>query len=296
MAGLTLAQIAPSTYLIAAPANIGVYVRDNKAILIDSGNDKEAGRQILKLLHAQGWELELIVNTHSNADHIGGNAFLQSRTNCRIAATALEAAFINHPLLEASFLFGAFPHPGLRNKFLLAQESVVTDIIPSSGPILATGLLAVPLPGHYFAMVGVKTPDDVFFVADGVFPAAILEKYHLAFLYDLQGQLETLEMLMSASARLFVPGHGKPGENIAPLAEINLRKIEEIRGFLTGALEKPLIFEEILALVCFRFSLSLDANQYVLVGSTVRSYLAYLAAKDRLAVSFNAGKMYWQAR
>ena len=48
---LNLQKIASNTYLIPAPANIGVYVQDEQAILIDSGNDKEAGRQILKLLN-----------------------------------------------------------------------------------------------------------------------------------------------------------------------------------------------------------------------------------------------------
>jgi len=67
---LNLQKIASNTYLIPSPANIGLYVRDEQAILIDSGNDKEAGRQILKLLNEKNWKVKLIVNTHSNADHL----------------------------------------------------------------------------------------------------------------------------------------------------------------------------------------------------------------------------------
>ena len=91
MALLNLQKIAANTYLIPSPTNIGVYIQNEQAILIDSGNDKEAGRQILKLLKEKNWKVKLIINTHSNADHIGGNAFIQTNTNCRIAATRIEA-------------------------------------------------------------------------------------------------------------------------------------------------------------------------------------------------------------
>ncbi|MCK5675127.1 MAG: MBL fold metallo-hydrolase, partial [Spirochaetales bacterium] len=90
MPPLTLTRLSNSTYYIPSPANAGLFIQNNKAILIDSGNDKEAGRQILKLLKEQNLELSVIVNTHSHADHVGGNEFLQKRTNCRIAATAME--------------------------------------------------------------------------------------------------------------------------------------------------------------------------------------------------------------
>lgn len=46
MASLTLRHLAGNTWLIPAPAAIGVYVRDGRAVLIDSGNDEDAGRQI----------------------------------------------------------------------------------------------------------------------------------------------------------------------------------------------------------------------------------------------------------
>jgi len=109
MAALTMKQVAGNTYMIPSPANIGVWVSGDRATLVDAGNDEDAGRQILRLLGEQGLTLELIVCTHSNADHVGGNAFLQKRTACRIAATAVEAAYIGNPWLEPSLLYGAWP-------------------------------------------------------------------------------------------------------------------------------------------------------------------------------------------
>lgn len=53
-----LVQVAENTYYINAPSKIGVYrVSDDDVWLIDSGNDKDAGRKIQKILDAQGWKL-----------------------------------------------------------------------------------------------------------------------------------------------------------------------------------------------------------------------------------------------
>jgi glyoxylase-like metal-dependent hydrolase (beta-lactamase superfamily II) len=55
---------------------MGIYLCEgNEAILIDSGLDKDSGKKILKLLESRGFSLKFIINTHSNADHTGGNRF-----------------------------------------------------------------------------------------------------------------------------------------------------------------------------------------------------------------------------
>lgn len=294
MARLTIRQLAGNTWLIPAPANIGVYVNDNRVTLIDSGNDEEAGRQILKLLDEKGWSLELIVNTHSNADHIGGNAFLQKRTGCRIAATPLEAAFIAQPLLEPTVLYGGFPLPALRNKFLLAKPSTVTDLLAASGPILASGLEALPLPGHYLEMIGVRTPDGVLFLADSLFAEAILAKYPLFFLYDVQGHLETLDRLDSVAAGCYVPSHGEPTTDLAPLVAANRHRLATTLEFVRACCNTPVSWEEVLARVCTEYGIELNANQYVLVGSTIRSILAYLVTTGEVTTVFAAGTLQWQ--
>lgn len=76
-----LVQVAGNSYYIQSPAKIGlVRLNDTEVCLIDSGNDKETGRKVRQLLEANGWRLTAIYNTHSNADHIGGNKYLQGQT------------------------------------------------------------------------------------------------------------------------------------------------------------------------------------------------------------------------
>lgn len=126
---MELKKVGEKTYYIKNPVNIGVYkISENEVFLIDTGNDKEAGRKILKIIDAEGWKVTGIINTHSNADHIGGNKFIQDRTGCPVYSFGIEKSFIEFPILEPSFLYGGYPFKDLRNKTLLAKESKVSDV------------------------------------------------------------------------------------------------------------------------------------------------------------------------
>jgi glyoxylase-like metal-dependent hydrolase (beta-lactamase superfamily II) len=296
MSPLTLTRLSDSTYYFPSPANVGLFIQDNKAILIDSGNDKEAGRQILKILNENSWSLSLIVNTHSNADHIGGNEFLQKRTECRIAATAMEAALTEYPLLESTILNGGFPHKRLRNKFLLAKASKVTDIISSSGSILNTSLNAVSLPGHFLDMIAVQTPGSVLFTADSVISEQILSKYHIHFLYDVGSHFETLEMLRNREDNLYVPSHGKPAEQteFRALIDFNEHKIRENINVVLNSTSGEITSEEILAKVLTHYGIEINSNQYVLIFSTIRSILSYLLDEKLVDINYYSGQMLWR--
>ena len=96
-----LNQVSGNSYYIQSPAKIGlVRLNDTDVCLIDSGNDKEAGRKVRQLLDQNGWRLTAIYNTHSNADHIGGNQYLQNQTGCKVYAPGIECDLTRHPLLE----------------------------------------------------------------------------------------------------------------------------------------------------------------------------------------------------
>ena len=56
-----LVQISDKCYYINCTAKIGVYVADKEHVyLIDSGNDKDAGRKVRQILDRNGWHLTAI--------------------------------------------------------------------------------------------------------------------------------------------------------------------------------------------------------------------------------------------
>lgn len=285
-------QVTPGTFYMQSPAKVGlIRLNETDVCLVDAGSDKDAGRKIRQMLDARGWRLKAIYNTHSNADHIGGNRYLQTQTGCRVYAAGIERAFTMHPILEPSFLYGGYPPKELRHKFLLAQESDAEELTPSALP---QGWEMIPLSGHFFDMVGFRTPDDVVFLADCVSSHETLEKYQIGFVYDVAAYLDTLKRLEGLKARLFIPAHAEPTENIVPLAQENARKVLEIAGQMVELCKEPLCFEEILQRLFGLYNLTMTAEQYALVGSTVRSYLAWLKDINHLTFFFQDNRMLWR--
>ena len=287
-----LIPITETAFYIQSPAKIGlVKLGGADVCLIDSGNDKDAGRKVRQLLDAQGWTLTAIYNTHSNADHIGGNRYLQAQTKCRVFAPGIEQAFTQYPVLEPAFLYGGYPCKELRHKFLMAQESAAEPLTPE---VLPDGFELLPLPGHFFDMVGFRTPDNVVYLADCLSSRETLEKYQIGFIYDVAAYLDTLEKVKSLSARMFVPAHAPAAEEIAPLAQYNIDKVWEIAGRIVELCAEPLGFEDILQRLFAAYQLTMNFEQYVLVGSTVRSYLAWLSDAGTLCAAFSDNRLLWE--
>lgn len=287
-----LVQVAENTYYINSPSKIGVYrVSDDDVWLIDSGNDKDAGRKIQKILDAQGWKLTAIINTHSNADHDGGNTLLQNRLNCAVYSTPMENIVVENPILEPTFLYGGYPFKKLRSKFLMATPSKAQDIAEAKLP---EGMEYFRLPGHFWDMIGVKTPDDVYFLADCIFGESTVNKYHISFFYDLTAQFETLDMVEKLEGKLFIPAHAEPMEDIKPLVKLNRDKSLEILDVLLEICKEPMHFELVLKKVFEHYALTMDHAQYVLVGSTVRSYLAYLCDHGKVENYVEDNMLLWK--
>ena len=289
-----LIQVSENTYYIQSPAKIGLCrLNETDVCLIDSGNDKSAGRKVRQILDANGWKLVSIYNTHSHADHIGGNRYLQDQTHCAIFAPGIDCAYTRHPLLEPSLLYGGYPPQDLQHKFLMAQESDAEYLTQDSLP---EGFNLIPLPGHCFDMAGIRTPDDIVFLADCLSSRETLEKYQIGYIYNVAAYLETLEKVKGLTAKLFIPSHADAAQDIAPLAQYNIDKVMEIADKITQLCSQPRSFESILQSLFDQYDLAMTFEQHALVGSTVRSYLAWLKDTGRIEAEFDNNMCLFRSR
>ena len=173
----------------------------------------------------------------------------------------------------------------------MAQPSDVQEL---TADVLPAGFQVIPMPGHFFDMVGFRTPDDVVFLADCLSSRETLEKYRIGFIYDVAAYLKTLEMVKTLQAKVFIPAHADPTEDIVPLAQYNIDTVFEIAEKITDICREPINMEAILQRLFTEYGLTMTFEQHVLVGSTVRSYLSWLKDTGRLNAQFENNMLLWQ--
>jgi glyoxylase-like metal-dependent hydrolase (beta-lactamase superfamily II) len=288
-----LKQVGESTYYINCPSKIGVCVYDGgKACFVDSGMGDDHGRLALEIIRERGWTLEMIINTHSHADHVSGNEFLQRATGCQAYAAGADAAIIRHSILNTCLLYGGYPAEDMKDRLLYSGDSDVTELDDS---VLPPGIETTRLDGHSFAMTGVRSPDGVWFLADALASESMLEKYHIPFIRNVARHLETLSALEKLHGRLFIPSHVKPLDETGPLVRVNRDKIFEIAGKIRDICADPICFDDILKKLFDSYGLKMDIRQFMLTGSTIRSFLSYLADTGAVAFLASENTLLWKA-
>lgn len=294
MAIQILTQVKNHSWYVQAPTNIGVVETGDGAFMIDSGIDKTAASRIKKLIDEKGWAFKGVINTHSNADHIGGNHYLQSNFNCEIWAAPGEAIFVEDPRLEGNAVWGGDPFKDLHSRFFEAAPSRVTRIITAGEQIGPFSFIA--LPGHFFDHIGVITGDRVCYLGDSVFGDYVLNKHKIPFIHNVRDYKASLRKIRTIDVDYFVPGHGEVESDITSMVDKNIRRVDEVEETILSMLKESLGFEDVLKKTADHFELEMGYGPYTLVGSTIRSFLTYLSNDDKIEYFFEKNKMYWKAR
>lgn len=296
-------SLTPNVFHLQSGSNMGLVVRDGRALLIDTGLDGDSGRRALRVIEEHEVQLEAVIVTHAHADHFGGAHFLQQRLEVPLYAPDLEAAMMEHPIIEPLYLFaGAAPIEELRHKFTLAESCEVNrTVAPGPLRIGPFQVAIVPLPGHALNQIGVAIEDDgqhVLFCADAVFPEETIQKHKVLFCVDLDKTLETIKSLAGQPYNHFAPGHGPAygaGAAIEAICDANRDRLEEIRDVIYEALERPRETSALVQHVAEAFALKITrATAYFLTRTTVLAALSSLEAGGEAAAVTDANRLLWE--
>lgn len=290
-------QLTDCVYVLPGGTNIGVVIADDgRALLIDTGlNDTQARKALRFVREELDTDVRAIVNTHGHADHFGGNAWLVKRTNAEVYASDLEETTLRHPLMQSIMLYGgADPVDALRTSFLVANPSPVTGVVQSGiNTIAGITFEAVALGGHSINQLGYLI-DGIFFCADVVFPADILEKYPIPYLHGLTEHIASLAVAESISCDRVVPGHGPILDNIADLVVKNRQAIDVVITTLLEVIDRPMLADEICRAVFTRMNLQLaDPQAYYLLRPTISAYLAHLDRIGEIRLEMRDASVVW---
>jgi glyoxylase-like metal-dependent hydrolase (beta-lactamase superfamily II) len=297
-----LQPIAGRTSYIPGANNLGIVATgDGDAIAIDTGLDKDTGRLIRKALDEARLTLRAIISTHHHADHIGGNDYLlRNLPGVEVYAPRLEAALIEHPILEPIYLnMGAQPLAALRTKWLMARGTTVHHLIDGEQLMIAGVTFDVlALSGHSLNQIGVAI-DGVCFAADSFFGPTILQKHGVPYAHDVGEQLAALQRLAQRDDRYFLPGHGELTQRdaLADALAANADAITRSTQLVRAALAEP----GDLHAITRRVGRALDRTlpgipQYVIFASAIAAHLSYLEAQGLAEVALEDMGMIWRAR
>ncbi len=275
---MELLEVANNTYCLVGGSNVGLIVQERRAVAVDAGLDKDSAKEVTAALSSLGARLEAMVITHAHADHFGGASYLARQTGARVYASPLEAATVSNPILEPLSLFsGAAPPTELKHKFTLAKACAVDGTL-SVGNADLNGLSVdvLPLYGHAPGQIGLAYGDTLF-CADAFFPSEVLDKYKLPFYYDLDGALETLSGLAALPYSRFLPGHGRPLEDVSALISLNREALVRAREIILGLLCQPRQAQELLRDLAQELGIELrDVPGFYLLNTSVHACLSSL--------------------
>ena len=293
--GYKLVHVKGNTYYLDGAAKIGIIKNTNdpsRSIVVDTGLDDDAGRRLLKIMQENGMGVGTIINTHSHADHCGGNDIVKSRTGCAIYASPFDTGLIEYPELEPFYLYSAYPLKELNNKFLKAKGTKV-DCVLGDGKLDINGveLDIVPLHGHTPGMIGVATSDNVLFAGDSFFSGYILKKHGIPYFTGIGESISTLLNIKRMRYDYYVPSHGDALTSPEETLDANIKALEANMEYIADICSKALDREEIVAKLMGKYSISQNIPQYYLTVSTASAFLSHMTNEGMLTTLFEDNKL-----
>ncbi len=283
-------HIKGNTDYFEAYSNVGIYrLSENKVILIDSCDHKRIVKALNNSLNAENLSVESIICTHCHVDHICGNKTFSDKFGCKIYSTEKEKQFIVEPDLEATFYFAGIDTDKTRNPFFMVEPSYPETI---SADKLPEGFEIIPLPGHSFDMIGIRTPDDVVFLADSILSEKTWTEFKVPFFHDVNKSIETLKMIKELKAVLFVPSHNEPLENITALADYNIEKLTQLKETVYSLCD-GLGFDDLFCEFLKALSLTIRTEKYPNYAVMLRNILQSLVEEEKIRGILSDGKFIY---
>jgi glyoxylase-like metal-dependent hydrolase (beta-lactamase superfamily II) len=199
-----------------------LFIGREQTALVDSGYATHAPQTLQLVAHLlRGRPLDLLLNTHTHSDHVGGNAALQEAHGCRTIIPAAEAPAVRD-WDEDALSYRATGQQCPRFRF---------DATMAAGDVLILGDMAwqvLGAPGHDPHSLILYCPAQrVLISAD-----ALWENGFGVIFPELEGEpgfdatRATLERIAALDVRLVIPGHGAPFSDVAGALQRAFKRLD----------------------------------------------------------------------
>lgn len=188
-----------------------LFIGREQTALVDSGYATHALQTLQLVSHLlQDRPLDLLLNTHTHSDHVGGNAALQKAYGCRTIIPAAEAPAVRD-WDEEALSYRATGQQCPRFRF---------DATMAAGDVLSLGDMewqVLGAPGHDPHSLILYCPAQRILISAD----ALWENGFGVIFPELEGEpgfdatRATLEQIAALDVRLVIPGHGAPFSDVA---------------------------------------------------------------------------------
>lgn len=321
---ITLEHVKGGTYYFPLKyTNAGLYMYKKQCVLIDAGASEDEGKSIVEYLESKGLTLESILITHAHADNIAGAHYIKNKTKAKLYAAKEEAAIIENPKKSAySAIISELREVEVTETNVEGEKDKVIHFIPTKKKVMQHTVLKhekcvvdnhlipgknfvtslkqvfeiVALHGHSAGMIGILTPDKVFFIGDALYTSKDLSENPIPYVVDVNKARKTLEYLLKTKYTSFVPTHGKPLD-FSITAEVynNQNQIKMIEESILMHLSMPKTSDELVAMVLASFQVEENIPNFYLISSTIASYLDDLKRDKKVKAILEKGKTRWFA-
>jgi len=294
----SLQLVKGRSYFFNGVLSVGAYItRNNNAILFDSSFDEQTAKKIDAILKQKELFVSGIINTHCHPDHCGGNKYFQKKyKGLRIYSSRFEKPFIEDArLLPTCFCGGAEAFHGVATKALMPNPSEVTDIIEpyEDQKIEIDGEIfrIVTLPGHTHGMIGIITPDDVFYCGDAIFGAETVKKHGVLLYTHISDTLATFEKMSNLKLSSTVLYHGGEIQDIAPVCKDHAERIIAMKAKILEFVQESgsISLEALSQKVAVHYGVPNTVVALTLARTTVNAFITALEHDNAVSMSADNG-------
>ena len=270
-------------YMFESKTNILLYIKQNDCYLIDSGKSEELAKQVNDFIKEKHLTLKGIINTHCHSDHVSNNSIF----NSNIYASDVESIFIENYDFQLDILYGG-KHPKFIEDTYLYTESFKTNDL-----IHLDEIEYIKLPGHSYNMIGVLIENKVLYIGDALFSEKELKG--IPYLYDIEKFLKSIEKLKDYKDFKIISSHIGIVDDLDNIININKNFVNEINNIIIECCKNEKSFDEIMSYICQKKNISLNNVNFLLIESTLKSFISYLIDNGLLEIIFSDNRVLYKS-
>ncbi|MCK8060018.1 MULTISPECIES: MBL fold metallo-hydrolase [unclassified Fusibacter] len=285
-------HIHGNTYQTNLGINVMLYrLNEKEWLMVDAGYDLDKAKQLVRHLQQDDQKISHLILTHAHSDHCAAAGFIKKSFDTLLYASDIERQFIEHPHLMGLFVNPSYPFKAILD--IRHRPTPVDHTLTSDLTIDNITFKLVDLKGHSPNMIGIITPDEVFYVSDAYVGIDYLNSTKILYSYDLKSDFETKDNLKQVGASYYLPSHGELHSDHIQVIDENITYYNRHFQMIISMLRTPLTADGIMEQLVDQIGITTNLSSALITRGCLAGMLTYLVSNEKLQVRVHKGNLYY---